>query len=390
MFQGKYVFSQLVSLIPKYEFNKCVKRYKGHYKVKSFLCWNQFLCMCFGQLTYRESLRDVVICLNAHCEKLHHLGIQSTVVRSTLAKANEKRDWHIYADLAHFLIREARKLYFDEDEFCLELDNTVYALDSTTIDLCLSVFKWAKFRKKKGAIKLHTLLDIKGSIPTFIFITDGKVHDVNVLDEIDFEAGAIYLMDRAYIDFGRLNIMHEARSYFVVMAKKNFQFRRLYSRKVEKKIGLKCDQVIKLTGKKSAEAFPEKLRRVKYFDKEYGVYYVFLTNNFEIEAKMVADLYKLRWQVELFFKWIKQHLKIKVFWGESPNAVKTQVWIAIATYVLVAIAKKKFGLDQSLYEILQILSVSALDKTPVNELFSKEESKIQREMDPNQLRMFDL
>jgi len=390
MFQGKFVFAQLLSLVPRHEFNKCVDRYQGNHKVKSFQCWNQFLCMCFGQLTYRESLRDVIICLNAHREKLHHLGIQSKVARSTLAKANEGRDWRIYADLAQYLIREARKLYFEDDDFCLELGNSVYALDSTTIDLCLSVFKWAKFRKNKGAIKLHTLLDIKGSIPTFIYITDGKVHDVNVLDIIDFEAGAFYLMDRAYIDFMRLHKMHEARAYFVVMAKKNFKFKRLYSRPVDKTTGIRCDQVIKLTGKRSAGVYSEKLRRNKYFDKEYGVYYVFLTNNFDVEAKMTAELYKLRWQVELFFKWIKQHLKIKIFWGESSNAVKSQIWIAIATYVIVAIAKKRFGLKQSLYEILQILSVSALDKTPVNELFIKADSDIRAEHDPNQLKIFDL
>ena len=388
MFQGRFVFAQLFALVSKYEFNKCVSRYSGDYKVRDFTCWNQFLCMSFGQLTNRESLRDIVICLNAHQEKLHHLGIQSRVARSTLADANERRDWRIYADFAQHLIRQARSLYFEDGEFCTELENTVYALDSTTIDLCLEVFPWARFRKKKGAIKLHTLLDVRGSIPTFIWITDGKVHDVNVLDLLDFEAGAFYLMDRAYIDFARLHRINEAKGFFVVMAKKNFKFRRLYSNKVDKSIGLRCDQTIKTAGVRSKDSYPDKLRRIKYYDREYGNYYVFLTNNFSVEAKLIADLYKMRWQVELFFKWIKQHLKIKVFWGASPNAVKTQVWIAVATYVLVAIARKRLGLSQTLYETLQILSVSTLDKVPVNELFRNDDSPNNDESPHNQLTLF--
>jgi len=388
MFQGKFVFAQVFSLISKYEFKKCVARYKGDHRVRGFTCWDQFLCMSFGQLTHRESLRDIAVCLGAHQEKLYHLGIQTKVARSTLADANERRDWRIYADFAQYLIREARKLYNEDSEFCFELENTVYALDSTTIDLCLNVFKWAKFRKNKGAIKLHTLLDVRGSIPTFIYITDGKVHDVNILDLIDFEAGAFYLMDRAYIDFERLHRMNEAKAFFVVTAKKNFKFRRLYSQKVDKSIGIRCDQTIKTDGIRSKGNYPEKLRRIKYYDQEYGNHYVFLTNNFEVKAKLIADLYKMRWQVELFFKWIKQHLKIKVFWGESPNAVKTQVWIAIATYVLVAIAKKRLGLNQSLYETLQILSVSTLDKVPVNELFSNNVSRNEDWKSANQLTLF--
>lgn len=371
MNKGQYVFSQIISLLPKYEFDKCVTRYKGNYKVKDFTCWMQFLSMSFGQLTNRESLRDVVICLQAHKKKLYHLGIGYEATRSNLAHANEHRDWRIYADFAQILIVKARKLYVNDSDFGLEITNTVYALDSTTIDLCLSVFWWAPFRKKKAAIKLHTLLDLRGSIPTFIHITDGKVHDVNVLDVISFEAEAFYVMDKGYIDFARLFHIDEALAYFVTRAKDNLAFDRVYSRPVDKKTGLRCDQTIKLTTPKSAKDYPKHLRRVKYYDKELNKTFVFLTNNFDITALDVAQLYKNRWKVELFFKWIKQHLKIKSFWGESENAVKTQVWIAICTYLTVAIAKKELKLERSLYEILQILSVSAFDKTPVNQLLMK-------------------
>lgn len=389
MFEGKFVFAQLMSVASKYEFKKCVERYDGNKGVREFTCWNQFLCLCFGQLTHRESLRDVVSCLSADPSKLHHLGVQGKVKRSTFAKANEVRDWRIFADFAAVLIPEARALYLDDGDFSLDLQNTVYALDATTIDLCLSVFKWAKFRKNKGAVKLHTLLDLRGSVPTFIWITDGKVHDVNVLDAMEFEAGAVYVMDRGYVDFARLHKIHQAKAYFVTRAKVNFQFRRLYSSPVDKAAGLICDQVVRPSGKKPAADYPDKLRRIKYKDKETGKTYVFLTNNFELPAIMVAMLYKYRWKVELFFKWIKQHLKIRVFWGESANAVKTQVWTAICTYLIVAIIKKKMGIDQSLNRILQILSVYALDKTPVNELFTKSNYKDKHKGISNQLSIFD-
>jgi hypothetical protein len=389
MFEGKFVFAQLMALASKYEFKKCVDRYEGNKKVRKFTCWNQFLCLCFGQITHRESLRDIVACLSIDPGKLHHLGIQSKVSRSTFAKANEVRDWRIFADFATVLIPEVRSLYLDDTEFSLELENTVYALDATIMDLCLSVFKWAKFRKNKSAIKLHTLLDLRGSIPTFIWITDGKVHDVNVLDVIEFELGAIYIMDRGYLDFERLYRIHFAKAFYVTRAKVNFRFRRLYSKPLDKETGLICDQIIRPMGPKAAADYPDKLRRIKYRDKETGKTYVFLTNNFDQPAIMIARLYKYRWKIELFFKWIKQHLKIQVFWGESENAVKIQVWTAISTYLLVAIIKKKMGLNKSLNSILQILSVYALDKTPVNELFTKPEYKEQHKGDSNQLTIFD-
>jgi hypothetical protein len=368
MNKGQYVFSQIISLLPKYEFEKCVTRYNGNYKVKEFSCWMHFLCMSFGQLTNRESLRDVVICLQAHEKKLYHLGISHRVVRTTLAYANEHRDWRIYADFAQILILKARKLYLTDNDFGLEINHTVYALDATTIDLCLKVFWWAPFRKKKAAIKLHTLLDLRGSIPTFIHITDGKVHDVNVLDIIQFEPNAFYVMDKGYLDFGRLYLIELAHAYFVTRAKDNLAFERVYSHPVDKQTGLRCDQTIKLSVQKSAKAYPTHMRRVKYYDKELNKTFVFLTNNFDISALEIALLYKNRWKIGLFFKWIKQHLKIKSFWGESENAVKVQIWIAICTYLTVAIAKKELKIERSLYEILQILSVSTFDKTPVNQL----------------------
>jgi Domain of unknown function (DUF4372)/Transposase DDE domain len=389
MFEGKFVFAQLMAFASKYEFKKCVDRYGGNKKVRSFTCWNQFLCLCFGQLTHRESLRDIVVCLSADPSKLHHLGIQSKVSRSTFAKANEVRDWRIFADFAGVLIPEARALYAGDEEFALDLDNTVYALDATTIDLCLSVFKWARFRKNKGAVKLHTLLDLRGAIPVFIWITEGKVHEVNVLDVMEFEHGAVYVVDRGYVDFGRLYKIHEARAFFVTRAKSNFQFRRLYSQPVDKGTGLQCDQIVRPAGKNSGADYPEKLRRIKYRDNESGKLYVFLTNNFELPALTIAMLYKHRWRIELFFKWIKQHLKVKVFWGESANAVKTQVWTAICTYLLVAIIKKKMGIDNPLYTILQILSVFAMDKTPVNELLAGKGNTPEQKSSSNQLSIFD-
>ena len=389
MNQGKYVFAQLFDILPKYEFDKCVARYQGNFKVKGFTCWLQFLSMSFGQLTSRESLRDTVNCLAAHQKKFYHLGINFAVSRSTLAEANEKRDWRIYADFAQVLLIRARQLYL-QDDFGLDLENAVYALDATTIDLCLSVFWWAPFRKAKAAVKLHTLLDLRGNLPIFIRITDGKTHDVKILDELVFEPLAIYLMDKGYLDFERLFRINSASAFFVTRAKINLACRRIYSHKVDKQSGLRCDQTIKLTTYYSHKAYPAKLRRVKYFDKEQRKTYVFLTNNFEITAMEVALLYKHRWKIELFFKWIKQHLKIKAFWGESENAVKTQIWIAICTYLMVAIAKKELKIGRNLYEILQIISVSIFDKTRLNQLLNEcplQNSEIELS---KQLNLFDL
>lgn len=389
MYHGKYVFSQLFEFLPKYEFEKCVARYQGNYKNKGFTCRNQFLAMSFGQLTNRESLRDTVSCLTAHQQKLYHFGFTYQVNLTTLALANETRDWRIYADLAQSLLTRARKLYVDDD-FGLDLPNTVYALDATTIDLCLSVFWWASFRKAKAAVKLHTLLDLRGNLPTFIHISDGKMHEVNILDELVFEAFAIYLMDKGYLDFARLYRLHQANAFFVTRAKTNLACARISSRKVDKETGLRCDQTIKLTTYKSRKSYPKNLRRVKYYDKEQGKTYVFLTNNFEISAIEVAMLYKYRWQIELFFKWIKQHLKIKKFWGETENAVKTQIWIAICNYLLVAIIKKELKTEKSLYEILQIISVSIVDKIQLNQLLSETESNSFPEPVSKQLSLFDL
>ncbi len=390
MNQGKYVFAQLNSLVIRYEFEKCVNRYHGDYKIRGFSCWCQFLCMMFGQLTHRESIRDIATCLKAHQNKIYHLGIKQSISHSTLTRANEKRDWRIYADFAQYLINLVRPLYAADDEFAIDLDNTVYALDSTTIDLCLSVFPWAKFRKKKGAIKLHTLMDLRGNIPVFVDITDGKTHDVNTLDLIDLEPGAFYVMDKAYTDFDRLFDINQCKAFFVIRAKNNLKFRRVSSQGVDKATGLKCDQTIKLTGIKTSTLYPEKLRRIKYYDAENDLLLVFLTNNFDVEAIDICMLYKNRWQIELFFKWIKQHLRIKTFWGYSPNAVKTQIWIAICTYLLVAYAKKKLKSSLSLYEITQILGVSVFDKTPINELLTNiSKNEIIKEK-YNQLNMFEL
>ena len=389
MNQGKYVFTQLFDILPKYEFDKCVARYQGNFKVKGFTCWLQFLTMSFGQLTRRESLRDTVNCLSAHQKKFYHLGINFAVSRSTLAQANEKREWRIFSDFAEILLIRAQQLYL-LDDFGLDLENAVYALDATTIDLCLSVFWWAKFRKAKAAVKLHTLLDLRGNLPIFIHITDGKTHDVNILDELVFEPFAIYLMDKGYLDFERLFRIDQASAFFVTRAKINLACRRIYSHKVDKQSGLRCDQTIKLTTYYSHKAYPAKLRRVKYFDKEQGKTYVFLTNNFEITAMEVALLYKHRWKIELFFKWVKQHLKIKTFWGESENAVKTQIWIAICTYLMVAIVKKEQKIERNLYEMLQIISVSIFDKTQLNQLLNEcslQNSEIELS---KQLNLFDL
>jgi len=389
MNQGTYVFSQLVGLIHRQTFARLVSKYDGNYRVKDFTCWHQFLCMSFGQLTQRESLRDTVTCLNAHSDKLYHLGLTQGVKRSTLADANERRDWRIYADLAQYLIAKARKLYQGELS-ALDLDNVVYALDSTTIELCLNVFWWAKFRKHKAAVKLHTLLDVKCKIPCFIHISDGKFHDVNVLDILEFEPEAFYIMDRGYTNWKRLYTIHQAGAYFVIRAKKNLAFERIYSSKVNKSTGLRCDQIGRLKGHYAAKNYPEKLRRVKFYDAEHQVSYVYLTNHLEAKPLQIAILYLNRWKVEIFFKWIKQHLRIKRFWGESPNAVKTQIWTAICTFVLVAILKKKLNSPHSLNELLQILSVSTFDKTPVNQLLMKIDAKNSNPTNPNQLILFDL
>jgi len=388
MYSGQTVFAQLMDFAPAPEFRKCVTRYRGNHKVKSFSCWDQFLCMAFAQLTYRESLRDIEACLRASGSKLYHMGIRGKVSRNTLAHANETRDWRIYADFAQVLIGTARHLYAEED-FGLRLKRTVYSLDSTTIDLCLSLFPWATFRKRKGAIKLHTLLDVRGNIPSVVIITPGTVHDVNILDQLAFETGAIYIMDRGYVDFSRLHRIQESSAFFVTRAKRNFQFQRLYSRSIDKGAGLQCDQTIVLTGFYSQKDYPDKLRRIRFRDPDTQKRFVFLTNNFTLAPLTIAKLYRARWRVELFFKWIKQHLRIKAFYGTSENAVKTQVWIAIAVYVLVAIAKKRLGLEQSLYTILQVLSVTLFEKTPVLQAFSSETADLIETENPNQLILFD-
>jgi transposase len=388
--QGKYVFAQINSLVVRYEFDKCVNRYRGNLKIRDFSCWNQFLCMMFGQLTHRESVRDIATCLKAHQNKIYHLGIKQAISHSTITRANENRDWRIYADYARHLISIVRPLYAADKEFSDDLDNTVYALDSTTIDLCLSIFPWARFRKHKAAVKLHTLLDLRGNIPVFVDITDGKAHDVNTLDLIDFEPDAIYVMDKAYTDFSRLFDIERHEAFFVIRGKDNLKFRCVSSTKIDKSAGLKCDQSIRLTGPKTSKLYPKKLRRIKYKDPDTNLLLVFLTNNFDITAEYICVLYKNRWQIELFFKWIKQHLRIKAFWGYSPNAVKTQIWIAICTYLLVAYAKKKLKSELSLYEITQILGVSVFDKTPLNELLTNFSKNDKIKENYNQLNLFDL
>jgi len=390
MNQGKTVFAQLMSNISKYEFEKCVDRYNGNYKVQSFTCLEHFYVMCFAQLTYRESLRDIAACLVAFSTKLYHSGIKTVVPKSTLAEANEKRDWRIYSDFAQVLIKEARELYKTDNELLNDIDNMAYALDSSTIDLCLSLFPWAKFRKKKAAVKMHTLLDLRGSIPTFVEITDGLCHDVNILDKILIEPNSIYVMDKGYVDFDRLYKVTLNKAYFVTRAKDNMAYRRVYSSKVDKSTGLKCDQKIKLTGYYSKKDYPDYLRLVKFLDHETGITYVFLTNNFILSAITIAHLYKERWKVELFFKWIKQHLRIKAFYGTSYNAVCCQIWIAICAYLIVAITKKKLCLEQNLYTMLQTFSLTVFEKSPINELFTKQEYKNNTTQNYNQLTIFDL
>ena len=389
MNSGKTIFAQLMDFIPcAYQFRLCVERYNGHYKVKSFSCWDQFLTLAFAQLTFRESLRDIEACLRTTPQKLYHMGIRSTVSRNTLANANQVRDWRIYADFAQILIQEARSLYQGES-FGLELDNTVYALDATTIDLCLSLFPWAQFRRRKSAVKLHTLLDLRGSIPSVVIVTGGQVHEVNILDQLIWEPGAIYLMDRGYLDFRRLYRIQLSGAFFVTRAKKRFDCRRLYSQAIDKKTGLQCDQIVVLNNPVPKRGYPERLRRVRYFDGASQKRFVFLTNNFLLPALTITQLYQCRWKVELFFRWIKQHLRIKAFYGTSENAVRTQVWTAIAVYVLVAIVKKKLHIELSLRSILQILSVSLFDKTPILEALSRSDADEKDAESNNQLILFN-
>jgi hypothetical protein len=388
MYTGKLIFSQVTDFLPMHSFRQCVERYQGHHKVKSFSCLDQYLCMVFAQLTYRESLRDIEACLRAQSNKLYHMGIRSTVARNTLANANKKRDWRIYADFAQLLICEAQELYRTEN-FGIELAESVYALDSTTIDLSLSVFPWAHFRQNKAAIKLHTLLDLRGNIPTFIHISDGKLHDVKVLDELVPEPGSFYIMDRGYLDFARLFRINQWAAFFVIRAKSNFRFHRIYSHPTEKDTGVKCDQTIRLAGFYTSKDYPDKLRRIKYFDPTTGKTFVFLTNNFILPAQTIADLYRCRWQVELFFKWIKQHLRIKSFFGTTENAVKTQVWIAVSVYVIVAIIKKRLKITTSLYTILQVLSVTIFEKMSLLQIVTKNNYKNKTHGSPNQLKLFN-
>jgi Domain of unknown function (DUF4372)/Transposase DDE domain len=385
---GRKVFSQLLEHVPHKEFQKCVTRYSGDHHWRGFACWDQYLSMAFAQLTYRESLRDIEACLRSVGGKLYHMGFRGKVARSTLADANEKHDWRIFADFAQVLIGIARPLYA-HDSIAVDLDQSLYALDSTTIDLCLSLFPWARFRKHKAAVKMHTLLDLHGNIPTFIEITDGTVHDVNILDEILPEPGAFYVMDRGYIDFERLYVFTLSAAFFVVRTKENLLLERRYSHPVDQRTGVRSDQTVILTAINSAQAYPETLRRVSFYDVETDKRLKFLTNNFVLPALTIAQIYKSRWQVELFFKWIKQHLRIKAFFGTSENAVKTQIWIAVSVYVLVAIVRKRLGLEASLYQILQILSLTLFEKAPILQALQPSDSQIDSGEDPNQLILFD-
>ena len=389
MFDGHFVFAQLMDFLPRREFNACVERYGGNRRARGFSCRDQFLCLAFAQLTFRESLRDIETCLRALGSKLYHAGFRGKITRSTLADANRAHDWRIYADFAQVLIRCARQLYANEP-LAVDLEQTVYALDSTTIDLCLSLFPWAKFRRRKGAVKLHTLLDLRGNIPCFVHVSHGKMHDVTVLDQLPIEPGAFYAMDRGYVDFARLHRFTRSAAFFVTRCKRNLNFTRRTSRPVDKATGLRSDQTIVLAGPKSSRLYPEPLRRIVYYDAEHKRRLVFLTNNFTLPALTIAQLYKCRWQVELFFKWIKQHLRIKAFYGTSDNAVKTQVWIAISVYVLVAIVKKEMQIKRSLYEILQVLSLTLFEKTPLFQALTAQNYTIPEPDSPNQLTLFDL
>lgn len=390
MYSGKYVFSQIMSLISSTSFQTLVDKHYGDYKVKDFSCWKQFLCMAFGQLTHRESISDTVMCLKANTIKLYHLGIGKAISKSTLTRANENRSYLIYQELAMLLIKEAKQLYINDDKLDVEIKGNVFAIDATTIDLCLSTFWWATFRTTKSGIKLHTQLDLKTAIPEFIFFSNASVHDVNALDYISFESNSFYIMDRGYVDYKRLYRIHLCGAFFVTRAKDNMNYRRLYSHPKDIGKGIIYDQTILLNNHYAAQYYPEKLRRIKFKDEETGKILVFLTNNFHLKATDIALLYKYRWDIEMFFKWIKQHLKIKSFWGYSENAVKTQVWIAVSVYVLVAIAKKKFMLNQTLYEILQVLSINIFEKMPINKLFQETQLQYFKEQNYKQLTLWDL
>jgi hypothetical protein len=389
MNQGKYVFSQIMGLVSHKQFHTIVNRYKGDYKTKDFSCWKQYLCMAFGQLTHRESLSDTILCLKANADKMYHLGIGEVVAKSTLSVANENRSCLIYHDLAMLLIKQAKQLYIGDSDLEVSLENNVFAIDATTIDLCLSAFHWATFRTTKAGIKLHTQLDLKTAIPEFIHFSTASVHDVNALDFISFETNSFYIMDRGYVDYKRLYRIHCCDAFYITRAKDNMNCRRVKSYSSDKANGVICDQSVLLNNYYAAIDYPEKIRRIKFHDDESGKTFIFLTNNFHLKATEIAQLYKHRWKIELFFKWIKQHLKIKSFWGQSENAVKTQIWIAVSVYVLVAIAKKKFMLKQSLYEILQILSISIFEKIPINQLFQQTHKQYFKELNYNQLKIFD-
>ncbi len=390
MNQGKYVFAQLIEFLSHNDFIRCVSKYDGNYKVKTFTCWHQLLYMIFVQLSHRESLSDLIICLQSQQNKSYHLGMGKGTSKANLAKANEKRDFRIYESFALILVAQAQRLAIPNTTFDLSIDAPVYAIDATVIDLCLDVFWWGKFRKHKAAVKLHTMFDVRTNIPTFIYVTSGSVHDVNGLDHFPLEVGSYYVMDKGYIDFGRLHQIHKEEAFFVTRAKENFKFVRLLSRRVDKSTGIRCDQTVRLKNYKVSLDYPDVIRRLKYFDSDINMEFVFITNNFEITALEVARLYKYRWAVELFFKWIKQHLKVKTFWGYSFNAVKTQIYIAMITYLLVTIVKHKLKLKQTQYEILQILSISLLCKVPLLEMFSKTDPQYVKERDYNQLTLFDL
>jgi hypothetical protein len=389
MYSESLVFAQLMEFLPRHEFNKCVKRYQGDYRVNTFSCRDQFLCMAFAQLTYRESLRDIETCLRALQPKLYHAGFRSMVARNTLANANRQRDWRIYSDFAQVLIAHARKLYL-HDDIGFEFEQPAYAFDSTTIDLCLSLFPWAKFRRRKGAVKLHTLIDLRGNIPCFIHFSTGKVHDVNALDYLTLEPGAFYMLDRGYVDYARLYRFTVEMAFFVTRAKSNMKYKRQKMRRVDKSTGLRSDYRIVLSGSQAELAYPMPIRRVAYYDVEHKKRLVFLTNNWNLPALTIARLYKRRWQVELFFKWIKQHLRIKAFYGTTPNAVQTQIWIAVCVYVLVAIVKKELRLECSLYQILQILSISLFEKAPIQQVLTSIVSQNKKTTCPNQLVLFNL
>jgi hypothetical protein len=388
MNSGQTVFRQLLQFLPRHEFNLCVQRYRGDYRARSFSTFDQFLCLSYAQIAGRESLRDIETCLNSHREKLYHVGFRGSVSRSTLADASERRDWRIFQDFGQTLIRMAQQLYQDEP-FALELNQPLYAFDSTTIDLCLSLFPWAEFRRTKAAVKMHTLIDLRGMIPTYVAVTTGKIHDVRMLDDLPIAEDAIYTMDRAYIDFARLHTLHQQGAFFVVRAKDNFRFKRLYSSPKDKNAGIRADQTIRLTTYKSKKDYPEKLRRISYVDKERNKRLVFITNNFSIPASVVAEIYKQRWQVELFFKWIKQHLRIKSFYGTSINAVKSQIWVALSIYLLVVIAKKKLGIPCQLYTFLQILEVNLFEKKPISSLVTDALKQISEPLESNQLNLFN-